>query len=208
MKEILVFGDSNTWGWDPVTKERYGRDVRWPGVLQKTLGSGYHVIEEGLNGRTTVWEDPIELFKKGSDHLPFLLESHRPLDLVIIMLGTNDTKLRFSLSAYDIAQGIGTLIGIVQRAEAGRGGGVPSTLILAPPPIGKLSEYAEMFEGGLEKSERFAQHYRTLCDENGCNFFDTGTVMKSSDVDGIHLGTEAHEALGGAIADQVKTINP
>jgi lysophospholipase L1-like esterase len=206
MKEILCFGDSNTWGWNPENMDRFEREVRWPGIMRNILGSGYMVIEEGLNGRTTVWEDPIELYKQGSAHLPFLLETHRPLDLVIIMLGTNDTKLRFSLSAYDIAQGIGTLIQIIQKAGAGRGGDWPKILVLAPPPLGRLSEYAEMFEGGYEKSKKFVLHYRAVAEEYGCEFFDTSTVIKTSDIDGIHLEPASHEALGRAVAGLVKQI--
>ncbi|MCW5845462.1 MAG: hypothetical protein KIT77_29690, partial [Caldilinea sp.] len=105
MKRILCFGDSNTWGYDPVSQDRYARNARWPGVLRQQIGAGYEVIEEGLNGRTTVWNDPIEGYKNGRDYLIPCLETHRPLDLVIILLGTNDLKKRFSLSAYDIAQG-------------------------------------------------------------------------------------------------------
>ena len=116
LKEVLCYGDSNTWGYNPITKERYEKDERWTGVLQNALGNDYHVIEEGLNGRTTVWDDPIEGFKNGKTYLIPCLETHKPLDLVIIMLGTNDLKKRFSLSAYDIAQGAGVLIDVVYKS--------------------------------------------------------------------------------------------
>lgn len=206
MKEILCFGDSNTWGWNPVDKERFDRDSRWTGVLQKTLGGEYHVIEEGLNGRTTVWDDPIELYKKGSDHLPPLLETHRPLDLVVIMLGSNDLKVRFSVSAYDIAQSIGTLIEIVRSSGSGRDGDVPHILVLSPPPLGKLTEYADMFAGGTEKSRQLAARYREVSDEYGVAFFDTSEVVSSSDIDGIHWENEAHAALGRAAADLIRKL--
>ena len=99
MWEILCYGDSNTWGYNPSTKERYDRYERWTGILQFTLGDEYHVIEEGLNGRTTVWDEPIEgEYKNGKTYLVSCLESHKPLDLVIIMLGTNDLKKRFSVT--------------------------------------------------------------------------------------------------------------
>jgi lysophospholipase L1-like esterase len=206
MKEILCFGDSNTWGWDPHTKERYDSTARWPGIFQKELGIEYHVIEEGLNGRTTAWEDPIELYKRGTDHLPPLLETHRPLDLVIIMLGTNDLKMRFSVSAYDIAHGIGTLIQIVNNSGSGRDEEPPKILILSPPPLGKLTEYEEMFTDGMEKSKRFAKRYKEIADEYSCEFFDTSTVIKTSDLDGVHLEKEAHAALGKAVAGVVKRL--
>lgn len=206
MKEILCYGYSNTWGYDPVTKERFGRDERWTGVLQSTLGPDYHIIEEGLSGRTTVWDDPIEGYKSGKTYLIPCLETHKPLDLVIIMLGTNDLKKRFSLSAYDIAGGAGVLVDIVNKSAAGRMGKPPKVLLLAPPPLGKLTEFAEMFEGGEEISRKLSQHYRNIAQQYGREFFDTSTVIRSSDVDGVHLEKRDHEALGKAVAQIVKKI--
>jgi lysophospholipase L1-like esterase len=206
MKEILCFGDSNTWGWDPQTKERYARDKRWPGVLQNTLGAGYHVIEEGQNGRTTVWDDPVEGSKNGRAYFIPCLETHAPLDLVIIMLGTNDLKYRFSVTAYDIAQGAGTLVDIVKKSDSGRMGKPPRVLLMVPPPLGRLDEYAETFEGGPEKSKRLSGRYRDVSKELECGFFDTSTVMRSSDIDGIHLEEDAHVTLGKAVAAVVKRI--
>ena len=96
-KTILCYGDSNTWGYDPVNACRYDRNIRWPGVLQKELGQAYYVKEEGLCGRTTVWDDPVEGHKNGLKQLTPILHSHCPLDLVVIMLGTNDLKMRYSV---------------------------------------------------------------------------------------------------------------
>lgn len=206
MKGILCYGDSNTWGYNPLTQDRYGRDERWTGVLQNTLGSDYHIIEEGLNGRTTVWDDPIEGQKNGKTYLIPCLETHKPLDLVIIMLGTNDLKKRFSVSAYDIAHGAGVLVDIVNKSACGRMGEPPKVILLAPPPLGKLTEFAEMFEGGTEKSEKFSQHYSAVAQEYGCAFFDASKVIRSSDVDGVHLEKKEHQALGKAVAEAVKKI--
>ena len=97
MKNILCFGDSNTWGYEPLVARRYPADVRWPGVLQNSLGSDYRVIEEGLNGRTTFINEDERPLRSGSDVLPIILESHRPLNLVVVMLGTNDLKLELPL---------------------------------------------------------------------------------------------------------------
>jgi lysophospholipase L1-like esterase len=206
---VLCYGDSNTWGKNPLTKDRYGKDERWTGILQNTLGTDYFIIEEGLNGRTTVWDDPIEGYKNGKTYLIPCLESHKPLDLVIIMLGTNDLKKRFSLSAYDIALGAGALVDIVNKSDCGRMDRSPKVLLLAPSPIGKLTEFAEMFEGGTEKSRKLSQHYRDISEEYGCAFFDTSKVIQSSDIDGIHLEKKDHEALGKAVAEIVKNIlNP
>jgi len=206
MKEVLCYGDSNTWGYNPENKERYDRETRWTGVMQQALGEDYYVIEEGLNGRTTVWEDPIELHKNGSTYLPPCLETHKPLDLVIIMLGTNDLKVRFSVSAYDIAKSMGTLIEIVKKSNCGLKNGAPEILILAPPPLGKLTEYAEMLTGGIEKSKKLARYYSEIAEEYNVHFFDTSSVIKSSDIDGVHFEKEAHSALGKALAEVVKKI--
>jgi len=206
MKRILCFGDSNTWGYDPVSQDRYARDVRWPGVLRQQLGAGYEVIEEGLNGRTTVWNDPIEGYKNGRDYLIPCLETHRPLDLVIILLGTNDLKKRFSLSAYDIAQGAGVLVGEVQRSAAGYAGMAPPVLLLAPPPVVRLSGFAEMFEGAGEKSQRLGMHYQQVAEQLACAFLDTSTVIVSSEVDGIHFDPDEHRKLGEAVAANVRSL--
>lgn len=210
MWEILCYGDSNTWGYNPSTKERYERDERWTGVLQFTLGDEYHVIEEGLNGRTTVWDDPIEgEYKNDKTYLVPCLESHKPLDLVIIMLGTNDLKKRFSVTTYDIAEGAGVLVDIVKQSRCGRNDNPPEVLLLAPPPLGRLTEFSEIFEGGLEKSKKFSECYRRVAEEHGCEFFDTSSVVRSSDIDGVHLDKESHRKLGRAIAEVVKKIlNP
>jgi lysophospholipase L1-like esterase len=206
MKRILCYGDSNTWGYNPDTAERYPPDVRWTGVLQRELGNGYLIIEEGLNGRTTVWDDPIEGSKNGKTYLIPCLASQRPLDLVIIMLGTNDLKVRFSVSAYDIANSAGVLVDVVKGSEAGRHGTAPPVLLLAPPPTTMLTDFREMFEGAGAKSERFGVHYRRVAQERGCHFLDVGGVVDSSELDGIHLEAEEHHKLGRALADAVREI--
>jgi lysophospholipase L1-like esterase len=124
MAVIVAFGDSNTWGYDPATATRFAPQVRWTGVMQRELGPDHSVIEEGLNGRTTVFDDPIEPDRRGADYLPPCLRSHAPLDLLIIALGCNDMKMRFSASPGDIADGAERLIEIA-RAEAVGPGGVP-----------------------------------------------------------------------------------
>jgi lysophospholipase L1-like esterase len=206
MKRILCYGDSNTFGYDPVAQDRFDRDTRWPGVLRDVLGDGYEVIEEGLGGRTTVWDDPIEGYKNGLTYLIPCLESHRPLDVVVILLGTNDLKKRFSLSAFDIAEGARVLVTTAQRSAAGPGGQAPEVLLLAPPPTTTLTFFAEMFEGAGEKSQKFAAHYRRVAQEMRCAFLDLGTVIVSSELDGIHLEAGEHRKLGEAVAARVKDM--
>ena len=208
MKRILCFGDSNTYGHDPLTRQRLDRDTRWPGALRNALGDGYEIIEEGLGGRTTVWDDPIEGYKNGRNYLIPCLASHAPLDLVVIMLGTNDLKARFGLTAFDIAEGARLLVGVAQTSGAGLNGRAPKVLLLAPPPITTLSDYAEMFEGATEKSRRFAAHFARVARESGCAFLDAGSVIVSSPLDGIHFEAGEHVKLGQAVAAKVLAIIP
>lgn len=206
MKTILCYGDSNTWGYRPVTKDRYPRHERWTGVLQRELGEGYEVIAEGLNGRTTVWDDPIEGYKNGKEQLIPILTSHKPVDLVTIMLGTNDLKKRFSLSAYDIAEGAGVLVEMIQQSDCGPEERPPQVLLMAPPPVARLTEYEEMFESAGAKSRLFSKHYRRVAAERDCAFFDAAEVIVSSDLDGIHLELDEHRKLGVAVAAKIRQI--
>ena len=206
MYDVLCFGDSNTWGYSPSTQQRFPRDIRWTGVLQAELGGDFHVIEEGLNGRTTVWEDSLEGDKMGKRHLPVILESQAPLDLVVVMLGTNDLKKRFSAHAWDIAQGAGVLVDIIAASKTGKAGGAPPVLLIAPPPLGKLSVWEGMFEGGAEKSRQLSAHYREVARLRGCHFLDGAPIIRSSDLDGIHFEEKEHRALGQAVARELKKI--
>ena len=211
MKTILCFGDSNTWGAAPyislANEVRYGPDVRWGSVVRSTLGTGYWVVEEGLNGRTTVWPDPIEgENKSGKHYLPACLESHKPLDLVAIMLGTNDLKHKFGLSAWDIAAGVATLVEIVQRSTVGTAGQAPQVLLICPPPTSRLSLFADLFDGATEKSRQLAKHYRAVANERQCQFLDAGQIIVSSDIDGIHFDAPEQQKLGRAAAEKIKTI--
>jgi lysophospholipase L1-like esterase len=205
-RTILCYGDSNTWGWNPATQTRYARHERWPGVLRQELGKGYLIIEEGLNGRTTVWDDPIEGYRNGKEYLIPCLETHKPIDLVIIMLGTNDLKMRFSVPACDIAAGAGVLADIVAKSETGPRDGTPQVLLVAPPSLAELSEFAEMFEGGAAKSRMLSRNFHLVAEEHGCALLDASGVIVSSDVDGIHLDLKEHEKLGRAIAARVRQV--
>ena len=215
MKTILCFGDSNTWGCKPIVSldkiERYSKSERWTGVLQRELGSGYEIIEEGCGGRTTLWDDPIEGPKNGKEYLAPCLDSHQPLDLVIIMLGTNDLKVRFSVSAWDIADSAGVLVDMVQRHAFFAAGALqPAVLLLAPPPILDDTDLPEFFQerfaGGAGKSRLFAKHYRRVAEEFDCEFMDTSQLIQVSKTDGVHYDLDAHARLGNAVASRVRQI--
>ncbi len=206
MKTILCYGDSNTWGYNPVSGARHPYHLRWTTVLQKELGNDYLVIPEGLNGRTTVWDDPIELHKSGSKYLPPCLESHKPLDLVVIMLGTNDLKVRFSLPAADIAAGAGRLVDIVKKSECGHDGSAPHVLLLVPPEIRRLSGFAEMFAGSRKKSLDFPSSYAAVAAEKGVPYLVIGETVRFGDTDGIHFEADQLFVLGKLVADEVRRI--
>ena len=153
VRTVLCFGDSNTYGAVPtlarVGRHRFAPDRRWPGILRKQLGAGWQVIEEGHPSRTTLRDDPIEgSHKNGLRGLPISLELHMPLDLVILMLGTNDLKLRFAASPSDIADSIEVIAKAVLSSETGPGGSAPAVMIIAPPPMQEVDWLAEMFLGG------------------------------------------------------------
>jgi lysophospholipase L1-like esterase len=204
MPVILAFGDSNTWGSDPATGGRFSRAQRWPSVMERELGSEFEVIAEGLRGRTTVHDDPIEPYRSGADALPPCLMSHAPVDLVILALGCNDLKKRFSLSAFDIAEGAARLIFLVRAYGEGPEGAAPKILLLAPPPLAKLTGYAEMFEGATEKSRLVGQRYREIAAQERVAFLDAGAVIRCSDLDGIHYEADQHALLGRAAAEAVR----
>jgi lysophospholipase L1-like esterase len=205
---VLCYGDSNTFGSRPDGLAlRFSDEERWTGVLQHRLGPTYTVIVEGLGGRTTVWDDPIEPYRNGSAYLIPCLLSHAPLDLVILLLGTNDLKQRFSATAQDIANGAGRLVAMIQQSEAGRDARPPEVLLLAPAALGKLTELAEMFTGAAEKAPKLGKRFREVADFYGCEFLDLAPEIRSSDLDGIHLEMATHKQLGELVANKVMSMD-
>ncbi len=211
MPTILCFGDSNTHGTLPLTGpddiRRLGPSERWPGVLQVELGQDFHIIEEGLPGRTTVHDDPIEgLHMNGLKALPMLIGSHSPLDLVILKLGTNDLKLRHSVGAADIARSIELLVTTTRQLCAAPGRTQPKILIVAPPPIEETGCLAGIFEGGRAKSLGLGPWLRRSAGWLETGFLDAGEHIEVSPTDGIHYTASAHAALGRAIAQAVRDL--
>lgn len=210
MKTVLCYGDSNTWGCPPLPDRdsggRFGVHERWPGVMRDALGAEWWVIEEGLPGRTTVHDDPIEgLHKNGRTYLQPCLESHRPLDAVALMLGTNDLKGRFSLSADDIAEGVGVLLQIIAASPL-PGDRPPSVLVICPPPAKASGWLGPLFAGADGKSSRMAPPLRDVARRHGAAFFDAGTVARCCDEDGVHFDAAAHKAIGLAAADEIRRL--
>jgi lysophospholipase L1-like esterase len=206
MKTILCYGDSNTHGADPAGGPRFDLHTRWPGVLRRELGADYWVIEEGLGGRTTVFEDGYG--RNGAAILPVCLESHQPIDLVIIMLGTNDLKPRFGASSEQIAGGVGSLVDICQQSTSGSGRKPPKVLLLTPPPLAPIAgtPFEEMFAGGEEKSRQLSRWYARIAAEKGVAGLDLGPVIQSSRTDGIHLDAPEHAKLARAVAAKIREL--
>lgn len=206
-KTVLCYGDSITWGYNPADQNRMKTDQRWPGVLKNGLDDDYMVIEEGLNGRTTVWDDPVNGgYKNGLKYLIPCLDSHKPIDLCIILLGTNDLKKRFSLSAMDISRGITQLVEVIKKSETGNGGVEPKILLLTPPYITKLSSFSEEFGDSYKKARELPGYYAQIARDYNCEFLDTSKIIVASDLDGVHPDTGEHLKLGRAVLKRVKEI--
>lgn len=211
MPVVMCFGDSNTHGTMPMRdfddRRRFGRFERWPGVLAQELGPDYYVIEEGNGGRLSVHDDPIDgAHRSGFRILPALLESHRPLDLLIIMLGTNDCQARFHQSGRDAARGVEKLVRLALQSDCGPDGGAPKVLVVAPVPVEETGFFAETFAGGAAKSRALTTHLRDFAARLGVEFFDAGTCAEVDPVEGVHLSLEAHRAIGTGLAACVKDV--
>jgi lysophospholipase L1-like esterase len=204
MQQVLVYADSLSWGIIPTTRRRLAFDQRWPGVLENTLassGSKVRVVEDCLNGRRTVWDDPYKPGRNGLVGLSQRIEIHSPLSLVILLLGTNDFQSMHEHNAWHSSQGIAALISAIRGAPIEPGMPVPPILVVAPPPIRTpKGPIAPKFEGGQRKCVGLTDAYAKVAQERGCDFFDAASVITSSDVDGVHLDAEQHLTLGQALA--------
>lgn len=209
MKSILAFGDSLTWGFEAGTFRRHPYESRWPNALAAGLGGKARVIEEGMNGRTTVFPDPTcEAERNGAVALPILLESHHPLDLVIIMLGTNDIKYANRCRAFDAALGMQRLVKLVKNHDYNPDYTAPQILIMSPPSLVKTDDewFNDLWGHAIEESKLFASHYKRVAEENECHFFDAGSVAKADKTDGGHLDAANTRKLGEALVPVVKGI--
>ena len=207
-KNILCYGDSNTWGYIPGTGERYAPEVRWPGVLAAALGEGYHISEDGLNGRTTSFDFPWADCRNGQTGLPYALLSQRPLDLLIISLGIND------LNVVDAAFSARSAAGLIRRTRMLQA--VPDActrifrdetriLIVAPAPV--LPDFDQRFnQVYYAESCLLADRYREMAEENGVEYLNAGDYAVASPVDCVHYTPESHRNLGLAIARKVREM--
>lgn len=212
LKTVLCFGDSNTWGYDPDASagspfpRRHPPATRWTGVLARELGPEWRVIEEGQNGRTTVFVDPFIPCRVGRDYLPAALESHKPLDVVVLMLGTNDLKAVNAAPASQIAEGAAVLARMILASDAGLETRPPKLLLMAPPAIGDvagLTDGEEKFAGAEAKSRRLPELYLRHSRVLRCGFLNAQEFTQPSPADGVHLDAANHLALGRVVAEAV-----
>lgn len=214
MKTILCYGDSNVWGNIPGSLNpetglsgRYPKDKRWTGILQKKLGEQYNIIEEGINGRTTNLDEivPGRPYKNGLTVFPVCLESHYPIDLIIFMLGTNDTKIQFNRSAEDIVEGMRQYIKIVKSCNKGSAMNAPKILLIAAQPIVKVVNlHPQMDDSSIEKSKKLAALYQQLAKVEQCEFLDASLFVTSSPIDGVHFDGPQCQLMAAAVADKIK----
>ena len=210
MDQILVYSDSLTWGIIPNTRKRLRFDERWPGVVENTLNASrqrVRVIEDCLNGRRTVWEDPFKPGRNGRLRLAQRIEIQSPLSLVILMLGTNDFQFAHPFNdAWSAAQGIAALVNEIRNAPIEPGMPVPPILVVCPPEIrSPKGSIAPKFRGA-ERCAGLAGAYRQVASDLQCSFFDAGSVTASSEVDGVHLDADQHIKLGNALAEVVRHL--
>jgi lysophospholipase L1-like esterase len=212
---VLVYSDSLTWGIIPNTRKRLPFDERWPGVLENALntrgntrGRRVRIIEDCLNGRRTVWDDPFKPGRNGMQGLAQRIEIHSPLSLVILMLGTNDFQFSHPYNnAWSAAQGMTALINEIRNAPIEPGMPVPRILVVSPPAVeSPKGSIAPKFLGAESSCIGLADAYREISSSLGCHFFDAGSVTPASRVDGVHLDADQHAVLGKALVDVVSVI--
>lgn len=210
MKNIMCYGDSNTYGYNPQNGLRYPPSIRWPKRLQALLGQDYYVVEEGCNGRTTVFVDPEEEWKTGISSLKPILNSHKPLDLVILMLGSNDLKYFYHADARSIAAGAGKMVEEIRAFSLYKQGYAPQVLLISPPVLGdhiEDSAFGDHFKKeAVEESRLFGTFFEEEARKLNCPFLDAALLVSSSETDCLHLTAEAHAILAKGIAGKVLEI--
>ncbi len=207
-KRILCYGDSNTRGRVPwsMGTQRYSSKERWPGILQDLLGSEYEVIEEGLGGRTTMFDDPRPAFpeRNGLQTLPILLETHLPLNLLILMLGTTDTKPMMNLNSEEIGEGMRKLIQTTKGYKVLQGTVSPEILVIVPPIVKDDTEFAsQLFAGGTKKGNELIEIYRKVAEEEGVQYFDPSKDIQVDQTEWVHIDAQQHQILARLVFENI-----
>ncbi|MDE5910566.1 MAG: lipolytic enzyme, G-D-S-L [Lachnospiraceae bacterium] len=211
-KKIVCFGDSNTYGYNAKMINRFTEDERWTCLMAKYLGEGYHVAEEGLEGRTACLEDPLFEGLCGFQYLYPCLMTHKPVDLLVIMLGTNDVKQRFSCTPENVAKGMERLVQKAVDSKLAFRDGKPNILLITPPAIEPgyrgTSIYGEMGEGCVEKSRALAPLYEQVAKNMGCHYLNAGQIpgVEMNPYDFMHLSLEAHRVFAKFLAEKIPEL--
>ncbi len=203
MKKILCFGDSNTYGFVPQTCKRYEKNERWSGILSEILGSGYAVLEEGMNNRTGFFKNPESVKLCGKEYLPIFLQNHHDIDICVLSLGTNDSQFFYDLDENTVREGLQSLINSIKEVN-------PSTKIIVVPPV-KIQanilngNFVMLFDlTSVEKIAKTFHVYREVADQNGCYYLDFNDTVKPSETDGLHYSVESHRIIACQLAAFIK----
>lgn len=205
MKRILCFGDSNTWGCNGADFSRYPEHVRWTGLLADALGPDYRVIEEGLNGRTTAFSDLIEPERCAIEHVMPILLSAMPVDLIIVMLGTNDAKTHFHVNSTEIGYGLEELL-LKMQYILRKSHSKAEFLVIAPPNMAEEYDRAQLDDASFEKIHELGPIYKAIADNMGMHYLNAWNLHLATGVDGLHLNEKGHAALAEAVLAKVKEI--
>ena len=212
MKRVLLYGDSNTWGYIGGSGKRFDEDTRWPCLVQKLLGEDYCLIDNGINGRTTVYDRPWSDHRNGAAGLGYALLSQMPLDLVVVMLGTNDLGM---MPMGFVVKGMDELTRQIVHANDIFHCGpntifrdTPRVLLIAPTPFGEVTDTLvnEPECGKRGESLRFAAEYKAIAEKYGIDFMDAGLYAETSEIDGVHFTPAGHRAFAEALAEKLKEI--
>ena len=208
-KTILVFGDSNTFGTPPMLSRagicaRYGKNIRWPMIMQNYLKPEWEIIEEGLPGRTTSLPDPeMGDHMNGQTGLKIALNSHGPIDLLVIMLGTNDSKIQFGIEANQIASGLASLLNIANTPDMQLKHNNFETLIITPPQVKERNALEKIFFKANKQTASLNHFYGQLSEKYEISNINAGDFIETSETDGVHFEPEAHQTLGKLVAEYI-----
>lgn len=212
-KRIVCFGDSNTWGYIPVTMQRYDETIRWPGILQAKLGEAYTVVEEGLTGRTTIYDDPFDPYLNGLKFMPAVLRTAAPIDVLVFMLGTNDFQSHIPAgNPISTARGVQLMLEEAMKLGLDRPGEKMKILLISPIEI---SEVRLTFKDNdvtdrqsIENSRQLGKHMKIVAEQLGVEFIDAAQFVQPGDVDGVHLDEKGHAQMAALVYEKVKQMLP
>lgn len=201
MKNILCFGDSNTYGYTPDTHTRFDENTRWTGILAKNISKyGYRVIEDGVCGRTTMFNDGLCLDRNGSEALPYALKNSFPLSYAVVMLGTNDCKTKYHADAQTVAEGIEIIVNQIKIFDCNTKILIISPILLADG-VGEKGYEEEFDENSVAVSRNLKAAFQEVARRNDCMFLAASDFAEPDSADREHMNADGHKALAKAVTD-------